>query len=83
MSPVDLFKKDSEDGNSERNDFHFFKEMGRFFLFVMYLIRHLRFHCVGRCWDRANNCCDLVICSQTLKVLRILDLCYSYVPYSK
>jgi hypothetical protein len=47
-----LIQESSEEGNSERNDFHFFKEMGRFFLFVMYLISHLRFHCVGGCWDR-------------------------------
>jgi hypothetical protein len=46
MSQVDLFKKDSEEEKSERNYFHFSKEMGRFFLFVIYLIRHLRFHCV-------------------------------------
>ncbi len=76
-----LIQESSEEGNSERNYFHFFKEMGRFFLFVMYLIRHLRFLCVWGCSDRTHNCCDLVIWSQTLKVLTILDLCYLYVPY--
>ncbi len=76
-----LIQESSEEGNSERNDYHFFKEIRRFFLFVMYLIRHVRDFTVYGCWDRTHNCCDLVICSQTFKVLTVLDLCYSYIPY--
>jgi hypothetical protein len=26
----------------------------------------LRFHCVGECWDRTQDCCDFGIDSQTL-----------------
>jgi hypothetical protein len=45
---------------------------GEFFVFFMYFIQHLlhlpprRFHCVGGCWDRIQDCCDVGIVSQTL-----------------
>ncbi len=29
----------------------------------------LRFHCVGGCWDRTQNCCDFDISCQTLQPL--------------
>ncbi len=40
----------------------------------LYIVRYstllhlapLRFHCVGGCWDRTQDCCDFVIDSQTL-----------------
>jgi hypothetical protein len=44
----------------------------RFFLIFMYVIQHcllhlppLRFHCVGGCWDRTQDCCNFGIDSQT------------------
>jgi hypothetical protein len=41
-----------------------------FFFYVLYsTLLHLpplRFHCVGGCWDRTQDCCDFGIGSQTL-----------------
>jgi hypothetical protein len=83
MSPVDLSKKVQKRATLREMIIIFFKEIRRFFLFIMYLIRHVRDFTVYGCWDRTHNCCDLVICSQTLKVHIILDLFYLYVPYSE
>jgi hypothetical protein len=34
----------------------------------------LRFHCVGGCWDRTQDCCDFGIGTQTLALTTRLDL---------
>jgi hypothetical protein len=33
--------------------------------FLSFRIR-IRFHCVGGCWDQAQDCCDFGIDSQTI-----------------
>jgi hypothetical protein len=43
---------------------------GIFFVYVLYStllhLPHLRFHCVGRCWDRTQDGCNFGIGSQKL-----------------
>jgi hypothetical protein len=37
----------------------------------------IRFHCVGGCWDRIQDCCDFAIDSQTLYLIHYFFL-YSF-----
>jgi hypothetical protein len=41
-----------------------------FFFYVLYstllYLPPLKFHCVGGCWDRSQDCCNFGIGSQTL-----------------
>jgi hypothetical protein len=34
--------------------------------FILLHLPPLRFHCVGGCWDRTQDCCDFGIGSQAL-----------------
>jgi hypothetical protein len=52
--------------------FSFFFFYGRY-LTLLYL-PPLRFHCVGRCWDRAQDCCEWLQ-SKTMKVLFFMFIC--------
>ncbi len=60
----DLLKEAVRDQNFQQWDFF------SFFFYVRYsTLLHLpplRFHCVGGCWDRTQDCCDFGIGSQTL-----------------
>ncbi len=37
------------------------------FMYALFPLPSPRFHCVGGCWDRTQDCCNFVIDSQTLK----------------
>jgi len=37
-----------------------------FFFSTLFHLPPFRFHCVGGCWDRTQDCCDFCIDSQTL-----------------
>ena len=50
---------------------HYFREISNWCIFPAFFLHLLqlpprRFHCVGRCWDRTQDCCKFGIGSQTL-----------------
>ncbi len=73
QSTVLLVTKDYKKGSL--NNIHVFvlRCVLDFYLFIFYVLYSallhlpaLRFHCVGGCWDRIQDCCDFGIGSQTL-----------------
>ncbi len=54
---------------------------GIFWIFSLYLtLLHLppvRFHCVGGCWDRTQDCCDFGIGRPTPLITRLDIICHS------